>query len=156
MATADASGSALETFILEKFDALVDLVTDMGDEAANTVPLVTGGNSAVQLLTHCCGMMRKWSSTVNLGVEVFRDRDAEFSAVSPVSELRDLAAETRSAFIADVAQTDPELPPANVFTNRDAFWTATCHSVLLHIFEELCQHLGHAEITRDIVAAQRA
>lgn len=155
MATADASGSALETFILEKFDALVNLVTDMGDEAANTAPPLPGGNSTAQLLTHCCGMMRKWSSTVNLGVEVFRDRDAEFTAVSPVSELRELAAETRAAFIVDVAQTDPELAPANVFTNRDAFWIATCHSVLLHVFEELCQHLGHAEITRDLVAAVR-
>lgn len=154
MATADASGSALETLILDKFDALVELVAGMDDAAANTVPPLPGGNSVVQLLTHCCGMMRKWSSTVNLGVQVCRDRDGEFTAVSPVGEVLELAAATRAAFIADVAETDPERAPANVFTNQDAFWTATCYSVLLHIFEELCQHLGHAEITRDLVLAQ--
>ena len=28
---------------------------------------------------------------------------------------------------------------------------ATCEGVLLHVFEELCQHLGHLEITRDVL-----
>lgn len=62
--------NVLVTFILMKFDELVDLVSDLDDELANATVPVDGSNSVVQLLVHCCGMLRRWSSSVNLGVEV--------------------------------------------------------------------------------------
>lgn len=151
MATGDESGSTLERFILLKFDQLVDLAEGLDNEAVNQVPTTPGGNSVAQILTHCCGMMRRWSSTVALGDEVPRDRDAEFEVVATVAELREVAADTRSNFIADVAMLDPVKAPAALPDDEDRFWASTNVGILLHVFEELCQHLGHAEMVRDIV-----
>ena len=148
----------LVLFILEKFDALVDLVGSLDDATANRdlaglVPAGIGTNSAVQLLTHVCGMLRRWSSTVNLGVPVPRDREAEFSAQMPVDEVLEIAAHTRRGFLHDVALTDPAAAPAAVPPGREHLWTGSCHGVLLHVFEEISQHLEHAEVTRDVLSA---
>ena len=66
-----------------------------------------------------------------------------------------LATWTRERFLDDVAATDMASAPAAVPDGRGHFWTRTCHGVLLHLFEEICQHLGHAEITRDVLTAHR-
>ncbi|MGJ7441717.1 Rid family hydrolase [Aquipuribacter sp. MA13-6] len=158
-ATAVAAGPATETddserdvlmaFCLQKLDALVALVGALDDDAANRRPDRPGANSLVAVLVHCCGMTRRWSSTVNRGVSVPRDRDAEFTARMPVADALRLAATTREAFIDDVRATRLNAPPVAVPPGREDFWTRTCRGVLLHVLEELSQHLGQAEITRD-------
>lgn len=153
---ATADDQILVDFILLKFDELVSLVDDMNDESANTVLAVKGSNSVAQLVIHCCGLLRRWSSTVNLGIEVPRDREAEFTAQMPVEELLHMAAQTRENFLADVAVTDHAAAPAALPEGRHHFWTASCRGVLMHIFEEISQHLGHAEITRDLVIQRQA
>ena len=157
---ADSTSEILVQFILEKFDELVALVGSLDDESANRdlsdlAPAATATNSPVQLLTHVCGMLRRWSSEVNLGVPVPRDRAMEFTAQMPVAEILALATWTRARFLDDVAATDMTSAPAAVPGGRNHFWARTCHGVLLHLFEEICQHLGHAEITRDVLTAQR-
>lgn len=151
--TEPAAGSDLVRLVLKKFDELVDLVSRLDDGPANAVLPVAGSNSPVQLLTHCCGLMRRWSSSVNLGALVPRDREAEFTVTMPVAQVLDLAARTRTAFLDDVRRTDLSAAPAAPPPGRDEFWTASCEGVLLHVLEEICQHLGHAEITRDVVLA---
>lgn len=144
----------LVTFILTKFDELTELLGSLDDDTANTELAIDGSNSVIQLVLHCCGMMRRWSSGVNLGVEIPRDRDAEFTARRPVREVLTLAARTRAAFIADVDGTDLAAPPAVVPAGRRQFWMGSGHGVLLHVLEEISQHLGHAEITRDVLLAR--
>ncbi|WP_243730407.1 DUF664 domain-containing protein [Nesterenkonia salmonea] len=143
--------SVLVEFILRKFDELVDLISQLDDDAANTTTQQRGSNSVVQLLVHCCGMMRRWSASVNLGIAVPRNRDAEFTAHMPVTDVLGLAARTRAAFLHDAEQTDLAATPVEVPPGREDFWTVNCEGVLLHVFEELSQHLGQAEITRDVV-----
>ena len=88
---------------------------------------------------------------MNLGEEVPRDRAAEFTAAGPVA---DLAADTdrlREAFAGWVARVDataaPARPPEDVDTEL------TQGEVLLHVYEELAQHRGQMEITRDVLIA---
>jgi len=130
------------------------LVSVMDDESANWRPERPGANSVVALLVHCCGMARRWSSTVNLGVAIPRDRDAEFAAPMPVADVLGLAASTRAAFISDVRATDLGAAPVAVPADREDYWTGTCQGVLLHALDELSQHLGQAEITRDDSASR--
>jgi uncharacterized damage-inducible protein DinB len=153
MVVGSGTRSVLVEFILQKFDELVDLAAQLDDDAANTSPSTRGSNSVVQLVAHCCGMLRRWSSTVNLGVEVPRDREAEFEVVMPLDEVLALAAETRAAFLADVERTDLDAAPVFLPPGWNEFWTVSCAGVLLHVLEELSQHLGQAEITRDVVLA---
>ncbi|GAA3279571.1 DUF664 domain-containing protein [Nesterenkonia halobia] len=144
----------LVSVILEKFDELVALVASCDDATANAVPAAgrpEAMNSPIQLLVHTCGMMRRWSCSVNRGLPVPRDRDAEFTARMPAAEALALASRTRADFRDDVASTDPDAAPAAVPAGREHLWTGSCRGVLLHVFEEICQHLGHAEITRDML-----
>lgn len=98
--------------------------------------------------------MRAWSGAANRGLDIPRDRDAEFTAPGAVADLLARAARVREAFVADVRAVDGDAAPTK--QREDAkFWEATCHGVLLHVFEEVCQHLGHLEITRDAVTAGR-
>ncbi len=150
--TAPPAVQTLIDFSLVKLDEIVDAVGALDDANANAVPAVPGANSPYALLTHCLGMMRRWSSTVNLGVTVPRDRDAEFSAAGPVADLLVRAAEVRRAFLDDLAATDWAAPPVAPATGYGP-WSQTTFGVLLHVFEELCQHLGHLEITLDLLRA---
>jgi uncharacterized damage-inducible protein DinB len=93
----------------------------------------------------------RWASTVNLGEVVPRDRDAEFAAVGKVA---DLAAETdrlREALAGWVSRADPTARPANPAEGEDPGMTQG--AVLLHVYEELAQHRGQMEITRDLLRA---
>lgn len=144
----------LLAFCLLKLDALTELVGALDDATANRRPDRPGANSLVAVLVHCCGMTRRWSSSVNRGVPVPRDRDAEFAARLPVGDVLRLAATTRAAFVDDVLATRLDAPPVDVPRGRQDFWTGTCRGVLLHVLEELSQHLGQAEVPRDELTAQ--
>lgn len=148
-----ASESALTQLILHKFDELVSLIATCDETEANAELKLPNSNSLVQLLTHCCGMMRRWSSSVNLGNEIPRNREEEFTAAMSVEEAIDLASHTRAAFLTDVEATQMQAAPLVVPAGREHFWTVTCEGVLLHVLEEISQHLGQAQITHDILTS---
>jgi len=142
----------LVRLLLEKFDQLCETVNRIPEDLVNDCLPLDGSNSPVQILLHCCGMMRRWSSTVNLGITVPRDRDAEFSAKLAKPDALNLASETRTAFVADISRTELHQSPAALPPGREIeYWMSTCEGVLMHVYEELCQHLGHLEITRDFL-----
>jgi len=148
------SETILVQFILQKFDEVTALIKELPDNLLNTAPAAPGSNTPVQILAHCCGMARFWISTVNLGADIFRDREAEFTARLTRAEALALADEARRELVADLERTKMQSAPANPSPARHDYWGATCEGVLLHVFEELCQHLGHLEITRDVMASR--
>lgn len=158
--TTDTERDVLLHAALSKFDAIVAIVAAMDDVTANSTLPVDGSNSPYALLFHCLGAVRRWSSTVNRGITIPRDRDAEFVASGPVAPLIAEAARQRQAFIDDVEAVDldaaPAAPPADRAADpQRAIEVATCRAVIVHIIEELAQHLGHLEITRDVLAASQ-
>jgi hypothetical protein len=137
-------------FCDEALVAMRDIVVDLGDDLANRRPDLSGANSPFAILTHCLGMCAAWACTTNLGEVVPRDRPGEFTATGAV---RDLAAETdrlRGSLAQWVAASDVGAPPANP-DPRDEY--ATQGEVLLHVYEELAQHRGQLELTRDVLRA---
>ena len=90
----------LTDFCLLKLDAMIELVEGLPDEVANARP-AAGANSPYALLSHCLGMCRHWSARVNRGIEVPRDRAAEFTAAGPVAELVARARVVREEFASD-------------------------------------------------------
>jgi hypothetical protein len=142
-------------FCDEALVAMRDIVVDLGDELANQRPDLPGANSPFAILTHCLGVTARWASTVNLGEVVPRDRDAEFTATGPVA---DLAADTdrmRDSLRQWVARADvhavPSNPPPAPKDHEPDFFLATQGGILFHIYEELAQHRGQLELTRDIL-----
>ena len=100
--------------------------------------------------------MARWGRTVNRGIVVPRDRDAEFTATGTVEEALALLAAGRAALHEDVTAAAPEQPPANPppGRDRDEPGLRSQGGVLLHVYEELAQHLGQLEMTRDVLLAQ--
>lgn len=61
----------------------------------------------------------------------------------------------RSNLDADIASVDPSAKPANPPDAEDADlpFGRSKGGVLMHIYEELSQHLGQMELTRDLIVA---
>ena len=147
------SVDAYLTFCDEALDAYAGVVRSLGDPLVNaTVPGVEGSNSAFAVVSHVVGVMGRWARTVNRGIVVPRDRDAEFTATGTVDEALALLEVGRARLHEDVLAADPAAAPANPPEGRGDDYV-TQGEVLLHVYEELAQHLGQLEVTRDVLLA---
>ena len=142
-------------FCDEALVAMRDIVVELGDDLANRRPDLPGANSPFAILTHCLGVCAHWASTVNLGLVVPRDRDAEFTATGAVGDLARDTDAMREAFAKWVEAAQVDAPPANPPRTgaKDTwdFFAATQGGVLFHVYEELAQHRGQLEVTRDLL-----
>lgn len=146
------------TFCDQALDGYAVCVRELGDAHLNEVVTfaglpVPGSNSAFALVAHVVGVMGRWGRTVNRGIVVPRDRDAEFRATGRVDEALALLEMGRARLHEDARAADPAAPPVNPPTDRDRTAYATQGAVLVHVYEELAQHLGQLEVTRDVVLA---
>lgn len=142
--------SLLGRFCLLKLDEIIGVLADLDDTTANRAPTTSGTNSPYQIVTHCLGMVRQWTRQDILGHSVSRDREAEFTAAGDVAALVEQAHEVRRRFASDLTRMD-QRSPAPGRSGRDEFWGTSTEGILLHVLEELSQHLGHLEITRDVL-----
>jgi Protein of unknown function (DUF664) len=140
-------------YLDDALDGMVRIVTDLGDDLANRRPDMPGANSPFAILTHCLGVMEYWGGEIIAGRSVTRDRPAEFRATGFVAELTEQTERARHQLRADVAALEPFGPPRSdpQAGDRTLAMTRTQGNVLVHIYEELAQHRGHMEITRDLL-----
>lgn len=141
------------SYVDEAIDGMVAIVEELGDGRANARPDIAGANSTFAILTHCLGVMEYWGGHIVAGRTIERDRAAEFQATGKVA---DLVAKTRQAqrqLVADLADLDPWAPPRGRPQPGDADLPLgrTQGGALVHIYEELAQHRGQMEVTRDLV-----
>lgn len=140
----------------ETLDGFAEIVRDLGDDAVNSVPDVPGINSVFALVTHLGGVLDYWGATVIGGLDVPRDRDAEFRAVGSADEAlarlerirREWPRWWRAGLVDGVAA--PETA-ARVRRSPDE---STAEWIAAHVLRDVTQHLGHAQITRDVLRAQ--
>jgi len=131
------------------------IVEELGDDLANRRPPFRGGNSPYVLLTHCLGVMEFWGGATVAERPVQRDRGAEFSARGDVAGLVRRTEHARRRLREDIVALDAGAAPAHVPRDGEdpVPYAEAKGAVLLHILEELFQHLGHMEITRDALVA---
>jgi hypothetical protein len=142
-------------YLDQALDGMVAIVTDLGDDLANRRPDLPGANSPYAILFHCLGVMRWWGGEVIAGRPVERDRDAEFRAAGPVAELAGRAAGARRQLAEDLATLSPLDPPRGAVDADDAATPLgrTQGGVAIHVYEELAQHYGQMQLTRDVLRA---
>jgi hypothetical protein len=140
-------------FIDEALDGMVDIVEALGDDLANRRPALEGANSAYAILTHCLGVMEFWGGYVVAGRPSHRDRDAEFVATGAVAELVCRTRDARDQLGLDLEGMAPDAPPRNPLPGEDGQLpiARTQGGAMVHVFEELAQHHGQLEITRDLL-----
>lgn len=134
-------------------DGMAAILTSLGDEAANARPDLPGANSPYAIVTHCLGVLEYWAGHLVAGREVHRDREAEFTASGSVRELLSRIDAAKQQLRRDLAAADFRAPLRGEVPPRyaDAVAGRTQAAALQHVYEELAQHHGHLELTRDLL-----
>ncbi|WP_245617386.1 DinB family protein [Amycolatopsis taiwanensis] len=142
-------------FADQALDGMSAILRTLGDELANKRPDLPGANSPYAIVTHCLGVLNFWAGGLVAGREVVRDREAEFTASGPVEELVSRVEAAKLQFHEDVTTADPSAPlrkePHPAYQDTPAGLTQG--GALQHVYEELAQHHGQLEVTRDLLTA---
>ncbi|WP_435203316.1 DUF664 domain-containing protein [Janibacter sp. GS2] len=129
-----------------------DLVDDGGDELLCRRPDLEGANSVFAIITHCCGVMEHWGGEVIAGRSTSRDRAGEFTAAGTIDQLEERVAAQRRRWVEDLSAFEAEqVPRGPVERDEGDPQTITQGFVVLHVIEELFQHLGHVDLTVDLL-----
>lgn len=139
---------------------LRDLVAELSgvpDEVLNRPLDIQPSNTLYQLGFHVLGSARYWAITLAGGEDFHRDRPAEFVSRGAGDELR---ADLESLIDRIHAQLDPldstamETPVADLAGFRPGGrgdQAIALRDSLLHALEHTALHLGHAQITRQLL-----
>jgi hypothetical protein len=142
-------------FVDDALDGMVQIVTDLGDDLGNVHPDIPGANTPYAILTHCLGVIEFWGGHAIAGRTVERDRPSEFVATGAVDGLIERVGAARRQLASDLLSFEPYEKPRGVLSAKDHDLPLgrTQGGVLMHIYEELAQHRGQMEITRDVIRA---
>ncbi len=143
-------------FMDRAIDGMMAIAEDLGDEQVNQSPDLPGANSPYAILTHCVGVVDYWVGTLIAGRNIQRDRESEFKARGTVSELRDAVAALKERLREDLlsigsadALASPPYRGYNPLGDDGHEWNTG--AVIVHTYEELAQHHGQMELTRDML-----
>ena len=140
-------------FVDRAFDGMAAILGELGDDLANVRPDLADANSPYAIVTHCLGVVEYWAGHLVAGRPVHRDRPAEFTACGPVDELVARVEAAKGQLREDLAVAEPSAPLRHE-PPQDYLVTTpgpTQGGALLHVYEELAQHHGQLEITRDLI-----
>jgi hypothetical protein len=142
-------------YVDDALDSMVGILEELGDELANERPALPGTNSPYAIVNHCLGVMEFWAGFVVSGRQVERDRAAEFTASGEVLSLVGRVRSAQEQLRTDIALLEPEAGPRGAVKpgHGDHPQYKSQGGALLHVYEELAQHLGQLEITRDLLLA---
>ncbi|WP_109006253.1 DinB family protein [Streptomyces rishiriensis] len=142
-------------FLRRAFDGMLGALEELGDDLGNTAPSLPGANSPYAIAYHCVGVADYWLGHVVAGRHVDRDRPSEFTAQGDAQRLR---REVDGLFVrleADLHGTLSSGPPRNAppaeFQGPQR--PLSVQGVQLHVLEELAQHHGQVQISRDLLRA---
>ena len=154
MASAEIEGFRIR--LTYEFDRLLETIAGLDDDAVNWKPPVLGGNSLLVLVTHALASAEEHIVGIAAGKTVVRNRDAEFVVTGGSGHLAARAAEVRrridDALAALEGRLDEERdPPVGK-------WPAprgTARDRLIHSVSHTAEHVGHAQMTRDLYVARK-
>lgn len=137
-------------YLRHAFAGMERVLDRLDDESVNLRPEPWGTNSVAGLIAHCCELAPSWFVMPGLGRESVRDREAEFTTTATIAELRRRIADAADRSCALAIEFDAG-PSAGDHPFRE-FMPGSDRSdgaLVLHVLEELFQHLGHMEVTAD-------
>ena len=139
-----------------EFGRLLKAVDGLDDAALNWKPPAAGANSLLVLATHAIASAEDHVVRRSAGKTVVRDRDAEFRTVGDASGLAGRSAEVLSRIGEALGELEGRFEeereaPSSRYVGR---WTV--RDALLHAIAHTVEHVGQAELTRDLWMAQKA
>jgi uncharacterized damage-inducible protein DinB len=152
----DLEPGTAETYVRLAFTQMLAAVDRLGDPLVNERPFGSETNSVAALVTHCCGVSEFWLGCVGLGRPTTRVRDEEFTATATTAELHEMVRATQRQIDADIRSLDAGEASSTHHAVRETLEDAdvTDAALVLHLLEELYQHLGHMQLTVDALEAR--
>ena len=140
----------METYVRWAIAQMHAVVDRLEDETVNRAPFPRT-NSVAVLVVHCCGVGEFWLGHVGLGRTSARDRDSEFVATATRGELHARLDAAADGIVADARALElGEASPAYAAGRQHLQdGDETDASLIVHVLEELYQHLGHMQVTAD-------
>jgi uncharacterized damage-inducible protein DinB len=139
-----------ELYTRHAFRQMLDIADRLGDERVNDRPLGADTNAVAALVIHCCAVTEFWIGHVALGRPTTRDRESEFSSTATVAQLHTLVDATLAQVSEDLAAIDEGRTQADR-TGRQFLegGDESDGAIVIHVLEELYQHLGHMDLAAD-------
>jgi hypothetical protein len=141
-------------FLRRAFDGMLGALEELGDDLGNTPPPLPGANSVYAITYHCVAVADYWTGHIIAGRDIDRDRASEFTTTGTSQRLRqevDAVCERLADDLATAAtRTRPRHTPPADFEGPER--PLSVLGVQLHVLEELAQHHGQVQITRDLLA----
>ncbi len=150
----ELSADTASRYVRLAFDRMLAVADRLGEAKVNERPLGPDTNAVGAIVVHCCGVAEFWLGHVGLGRESQREREAEFERTASVMELRALVDTATRQIDADLGAL--ESGAVSAYAAGRQFLTAgdeSDASLVLHVLEELYQHLGHCELAADALTA---
>jgi uncharacterized damage-inducible protein DinB len=152
---ADPTVEAAKDILADSLDELRKALAGCSAGTLNRLPLTQGSNSLAVLASHALGSTRSWLSLATDAPLPERDRDAEFKVVvdEPTTFMAtfDASAAACRALLDDVRAFEPArtgTPPWRTYASNEP---VTAAWALLHALEHLREHVGHAQLTRQLL-----
>lgn len=136
----------------DAFARMAEAARTLGDHRVNRRPDLDGANSVFAIITHCLAMSSFWIDHVVLGTASDRARDAEFEAEGTVPEAEAAVAAFRARLPGLLENVAASPEPAHGLSEL-VDWSFSTTGVVLHVIEELYQHLGHIDLTVDLLVS---
>lgn len=134
------------------FDEMLEIAERVGPRLDER-PLGPTTNAVGALIYHCTEVCEFWLGHAALGRPSERRRDDEFSTSLPLDELVARVATTREQVRRDLAAlAQGHGVPSDLRSVLPAGGSDA--SVVLHLVEELFQHIGQMEVTADVFRAR--
>jgi uncharacterized damage-inducible protein DinB len=144
-----ATGGASLRYVFGQMLAVAELLEG---RLLNERPTRGSTNPVGALILHCCAVCEFWLGHVALGRATDRDRDAEFTRTTTLAECRTEVAQALTRAEADLQRLQEGAGQPHAMRARLA-GDGGDSAVLLHVVEELFQHLGQMEVTKDVLLA---
>ncbi|TMK36085.1 MAG: DinB family protein [Actinobacteria bacterium] len=151
----DPTLSAAREIVEESIDGFRDAISRLSADALNWRPSKEGTNPIAVLAVHAMHSTRSWLAVAVGAPLPDRDRDAEFRTVVGGSreliEIVDrLAADRRALLTTEDAFEPGTMRESHLRASSGRAEVVSGAWALLHAVEHLREHMGHAQLTRQL------
>ena len=136
-------------YVRHAFQQMLVIAERLGDEKVGLRPLGPRTNAVAALIVHCCGMAEFWLGHVALGRPSSRNRDVEFTTTATVAELNALVEHSLETVLDDLSRLEAGAAAPAHEARVHLVGGDSDDSLVMHVLEELFQHLGHMELAAD-------
>lgn len=144
--------STAEIYLRHAFDRMLEVAERLGEPQINQRPLGSQTNAVAALIIHCCAVSDFWLGHVALGHPSDRDRESEFGRTSTLAELHALVTKTVERAVDHLGRLEADHGSDSGGRQFLPGGDASDAAVVLHVLEELYQHLGHMDLAADALA----